>query len=379
MKLAARNSCSGCAACHDACPCGAISMVSDAEGFCYPAIDPKKCISCGRCVAICPSLHPAQSRQTIFAFAARMANDETTLARSSSGGIFSLLARRVLSDGGVVFGAVWNKDWTAIHRMTEDECGLARMRGSKYLQSQTAGVYVQAKREIETGRKVLFSGTPCQVAALRRFLGKDYENLLTVDLICHGVPSPAVWKAYLRQFPETPVDISFRDKTLGWPHSVTRIDSSDGTERKIEQNSFMFAFAYELCNRPSCHQCRTRGLSSGADITLGDFNGIWRLHPEMNDGRGVSCVLTSTPRGCEAFEEIRPLCECVACTYDDVLSGNPSLERRFPPHPLRNEFLRQCRVGDFNRTVARFLRANGLSRQMLRLKQFVNDLRRSGK
>lgn len=376
MRLAPREICSGCAACHDVCAVGAIALEPDAEGFLYPVVNPLKCVSCGKCTRVCPALNPSAGRRPLAIWAARAAEDPKMLADSSSGGIFTLLARNVLSAGGVVFGATWSEDWTVEHGEALDEAGLSRMRGSKYLQSRLQGTYARVMDVLKTGRPVLFSGTPCQAAALRRFLGKDYEKLLIVEVICHAVPSPTVWKAFLRQFPGEPVGVFLRDKSLGWPHSVTRIDYADGTSRKIERNSFTLAFAYELCNRPSCHRCRMRGLSSGADLTMGDFNGIGRCHPEFDDGCGVSCVLALTVRGRQAFDRIRSACECVSSRYEEILTGNPSLERSFPAHALRNEFMRQCLHRPFDETVKRFLSAHGLVRWALRLRQFFNDLRR---
>ena len=197
MKLAAHKLCSGCAACYAVCPRKAISMQPDEEGFAYPHIDESLCVHCGLCARACPSLNPQAPREPLAVYAAK-AKDDGLRKESSSGGIFSLLARQIISDGGIVYGAaISGRDLSVVHCSAENEEELSWLRGSKYVQSDVGDTYGNVRTQLDAGRKVLFSGTPCQVAALRNFLARDYENLVCVEVICHAAPSPLAWKKFL--------------------------------------------------------------------------------------------------------------------------------------------------------------------------------------
>ncbi|GHV67888.1 hypothetical protein AGMMS49928_05970 [Spirochaetia bacterium] len=202
MIVPDKTQCTGCHACYAVCPVCCIVMREDAEGFVYPEIEIEKCTKCGLCEKICPALNQGNERRPLHVYAAKNTN-ETIRAASSSGGIFTLLAETIINEGGVVFGARFNEQWEVIHDYTETIDGLAAFRGSKYVQSRIGDTYTQARDFLVAGRRVLFSGTPCQIAGLKNFLQKDYENLLAVDLVCHGVPSPAVWRKYLTEVVET--------------------------------------------------------------------------------------------------------------------------------------------------------------------------------
>ena len=309
--------CTGCAACHDACAKGAISMVPDGEGFAHPQIDAAKCIRCGRCEQLCPVLHPDAPSEPLAVYAAKAKDDELRL-QSSSGGIFSLLARQVIKQGGIVFGAGWDKsDWHVVHKTAENELELDELRGSKYVQSDTRGIYTNVKSQLATGRQVLFSGTPCQIAALRRFLGREYDNLVLADVICHAVPSPLVWRRYL----ETRIEaanmtgsadgqairrISFRRKDCGWKRfSLSLTFTNDREYRQtLDKDPFLQAFLNEFCNRPSCQTCPFKSGVSGADLTLGDYWGIAKAHRGMDDDKGASVLLVNTQKGEDLFNGI---------------------------------------------------------------------------
>lgn len=193
-----KHKCCGCAACMQACPKHCITMQPDNEGFLYPQVDHTQCIECGLCEKVCPCLHEAKPSKPLKVFAA-INRDEPVCMSSSSGGIFTSLAQYVIQNGGVVFGARFDNRWDVIHDYTDKVDGLSAFRGSKYLQSRVGDTFTLARRFLKEGRTVLFSGTSCQIAALRRFLQKDYDNLLTADLVCHGTPSPLVWRIYLEE------------------------------------------------------------------------------------------------------------------------------------------------------------------------------------
>lgn len=236
IKVKDKSRCCGCEACVSSCPVQCIDLVMDKEGFLYPQVDVTRCIDCGKCEKVCPELVEAGEGKATGVYAAKNPDDEVRRA-SSSGGIFTLLAKYVLAENGVVFGARFDKDWNVVHDYTESKEGLGAFRGSKYVQSRTGETFKQAERFLKAGRKVLFSGTPCQIMGLKRYLRREYDNLLTVDFVCHGVPSPLVWRKYIEetlvrqdekiQFrptlnhlfsDEMPLieGISFRDKCLGW-------------------------------------------------------------------------------------------------------------------------------------------------------------------
>ena len=229
-----KKDCCGCSACVQICPKHCIHMVADNEGFLYPQVDTTVCINCGLCEKVCPVINQNEPREPLAVYAAKINNDEIRI-KSSSGGIFTLLAEKIINEGGVVFGAKFNKNWDVVHDYTETINGLEAFRGSKYVQSIIGDNFKIAKQFLNDGRKVLFSGTPCQIAGLKRYLQKEYNNLLTIDIICHGVPSISIWGKYknkvkqlasysCRDFASTNNklstlnDINFRDKTNGWKH-----------------------------------------------------------------------------------------------------------------------------------------------------------------
>ena len=212
IEVTDKSMCCGCSACAGVCPVQCITMTADSEGFKYPIADPNICVSCGKCEQVCPmtSVETASEKK---AYAVRVTQYEQD---SSSGGVFSALAEKVLCEGGVVFGAAFDDGLRLQHIKVDDSSMLGHLRGSKYVQSDVGDIYRQVKDELSEGRKVLFSGTPCQVAGLHNFLGKDYPELFTVDLACHGVPSPKVWDRYVREKGDGLLGVKFRDKSDGW-------------------------------------------------------------------------------------------------------------------------------------------------------------------
>lgn len=293
----------------------------DKEGFLYPQVDVTRCIDCGKCEKVCPELVEAGEGKATGVYAAKNPDDEVRRA-SSSGGIFTLLAKYVLAENGVVFGARFDKDWNVVHDYTESKEGLGAFRGSKYVQSRTGETFKQAERFLKAGRKVLFSGTPCQIMGLKRYLRREYDNLLTVDFVCHGVPSPLVWRKYIEetlvrqdekiQFrptlnhlfsDEMPLieGISFRDKCLGWEKfsfalTLSKVTTA-GEKNTVSlssifyDNAYMQAFLANLTLRPSCYACPAKCGRSGSDVTLGDFWGIGKIAPELDDDRGCSLLI----------------------------------------------------------------------------------------
>lgn len=274
------NLCCGCSACTNICPENCIIMTENSEGFRYPVIHREKCVDCGLCEKVCPVLHQSHSEDLCEAYGA-ITNDIDILLRSSSGGIFTELSTSVLNNGGCVFGAAFTKDFHSVkHVMIENVEGLSELRGSKYVQSDIGKSCQKARAQLEKGRQVLFSGTPCQIAGLRNYLGKEYDNLLLVDIICHGTPSPALWTKYLTAV-ETQLGgkasyVSFRHKEHGWRRLGMELPFETGKRyfKELGEDPFLKIFMKNYCLRESCYDCRVKETGSAADITIGDFWGV---------------------------------------------------------------------------------------------------------
>ena len=326
-----KSSCCGCEACRNICPQRCITMREDLEGFVYPEVDVEACVDCNLCEAVCPVLYPGERRLPVEAFAARTF-DESVRTVSSSGGIFSCLAEQILDRGGVVFGARFDEKWRVVHDYAETQEAIVRFRGSKYVQSRIGDTYLQAERFLKAGREVLFTGTSCQIAGLKRFLRREYDNLLAVDVICHGVPSPKVWRRYLddrtKGGTEKISSVSFRDKLWGWRDFSLKIACEHQLYREcFKVDPFFGLFLENLILRPSCYFCLFKGGRSCSDMTLGDFWGIEQVHSWFDDNRGCSAVLVydSAKRSLLDRADIRKV------TYDQVLAGNPAIERAVKP------------------------------------------------
>lgn len=361
LQVTDKQDCCGCHACASVCARQCITMQEDNEGFQYPVVDEGTCTDCGLCEKVCPVINQDEPRKPLKVYAAKN-KDEEIRKQSSSGGIFTPLAESVIRDGGVVFGAKFDKDWNVVHAWSDTIEGIADFRGSKYVQSTIGDTYREAREFLKQGRKVLFSGTPCQIAGLRKFLRKEYDNLLTVDVVCHGVPSPLVWRKYLEEtreklraerdagkntvsssLMEMPVitGISFRDKTHGWKKFGFRFryaaskaagnsvsSSANDSERTLLQpfpeNVFMKGFLKNLYLRPSCYACASRSGKSGSDISIADFWGVQNYYPEFDDDRGVGLVLVNSDKGRKAYEQTNS--DSIESTYEQGLNQNPCLE-----------------------------------------------------
>lgn len=295
------KNCCGCNACVQACPKHCIRMQEDSEGFLYPFVDRESCIDCGLCERVCPVINQNEPQKPVVTLAA-VNSDESVRLASSSGGIFTLLAERTIDNGGVVFGAAFDENWDVKHICIDSKSELPKLRGSKYVQSTIGNCYKEAKTHLSAGKEVLFSGTPCQIAGLKKFLRKDYKNLKTMDIVCHGTPSPLVWRKYLDEVSSMYniaqiTDIQFRDKTEGWKNFSLSIKYKDkeGAEKTfretLNENIFMKCFLSNLSLRPSCYQCPARSGKSGSDITLADLWGAENICPGLDDDKGVSLVL----------------------------------------------------------------------------------------
>lgn len=343
-----KERCSGCTACEHSCPQGAIAMARDGEGFLYPEIDREKCNECGLCRKICP-FHRDYPRPLSYeppwVYAARHA-DVNVRRESTSGGMFTALSDYVLSKKGMVYGAVYGKpDFKVRHSGAETPVERDLMRGSKYVQSEPGGLFPEIKKELDCGRYVLFTGTPCQAAGVRAFLGEfNYENLILCDLVCMGVTSPLLWRDYVfflqRSKGKALDDFRFRDKSAGWHRPAAKAIFAGGCEEQGTEltRAYTNLFYRRFALRPSCHSCFFTNFSRVSDITMADFWGIEEQKTEFDDGLGVSLVLVNTPIGSSVLDAVKNVLVLEKSSKDECLGRQVHLKRPAEPSPLRNAF-----------------------------------------
>ncbi len=330
-------------------------MVRDEEGFLYPHVDEELCVECGLCEKRCPVIHtpePNSNTEKAKVYAA-YTNDENVRLSSSSGGIFTEIAKHVINRGGVVFGAAFDDDWSVKHMWIDSLEDIDKLRRSKYVQSIIGDSYKEAEAFLKQGKLVYFTGTPCQINGLYTYLNRSYENLITQDFICHGAPSPLVWEKYvdeqIQRKGKKPVAVSFRDKTFGWKMFSMRFDFDDHTQyvENLTVDPYMKVFLSDLCLRPSCHSCAFKKEHRPSDITLADFWGIQRCLPEMNDGKGVSAVFINSPKGQEIFDSVKDSLTFEETTIENAVSSNPSLTKSVNMPSERRRYMRDIRKKRF--------------------------------
>lgn len=362
--------CTGCAACAAACAEDSIVMVANSEGFYHPQIDFARCSHCGLCRQSCPVNQKVSPREQspdacegVFprVFAAWHL-DETICRESSSGGVFSALAHIFIAQKGVVVGAAFDERLVVRHILVDKDSELHRLRGSKYVQSEIGpDIYRSIREVLQTGRLVLFSGTPCQVAGLYAFLGKDYQNLCTGDIVCHGVPSPKVFYAYKimmeRRCGAKAKRVEFRRKDFGWKRFSVSISFDNGPEylRVFKEDPFMLTFLRNISLRPSCHSCLFSCLPRVADITLGDFWGVGKHHPEWDNDRGTSLVLVNTEVGSKAFDACRNLLVVHQAELKEAIRANPCICGSVLAGELRGEFFNDLDSLSFEEVKKKYL------------------------
>lgn len=354
-----KEQCCGCYSCKQACPKSCITMQLDEEGFYYPIVDTSKCIDCGICEKVCPGIQktPMAVRMTSYAL---INSDDNIRFSSSSGGIFWPLAEAVITSGGRVYGAAYNSRNKVYHIGVSSLEELWRIQKSKYLQSNIHDTYIAVRNDLRDGKKVLFSGTPCQVKALHLFLRKPYENLLTVDIACHGVPSEKVWDIYLDFISldkNKPYTIDFRDKNKAWHNYTLTIKQENKTivSEPSDKNAFMLSFVYNLCNRPSCHECPAKAFTSGSDIMLADYWGIEHFYPEMDDNHGTSLVITKSEKGAKALHAIINQFKGRVTDFKSVEWRTDTFYASPQAHYCRKNFLHKINKYNFNGLVKTYL------------------------
>ena len=356
--------CSSCGACANACARGAITMQLDKEGFYRPIIDESICSKCGTCERACPWLknvsnpnEGAESPKTVAAYA----RNEQIRLESSSGGVFSVLAEHILDDGGVVVGVAQVAPTHFEHIFIENKADLSKLRGSKYVQANPGMIYKQVRTLLIDGRKVLFSGTPCQVAALYSVLGqKKFDNLWTVDIVCHGIPSVKLFEKFAenlsKEHNSTLVSTTFRDKSTGWKsYSVSqRFDNGEKISEPYGMSNYMRLFLSRICQNKSCSDCKYRKLPRIADITLGDYWNVVDVHPEMDNDKGTSVVLLNTNHGEELFHAIADGLVLCNSALEKAIAGNPCIVCSSKENFRRIEFFADLAELSMNELVEKY-------------------------
>lgn len=403
INIIDKHDCCGCSACVQRCPKQCIELVEDDEGFLYPHVDINKCIDCNICEKVCPLINRTLKLQSIETIAVKNLNDKERMA-SSSGGVFFALAKKIIEKGGVVFGAIFDQNWEVKHTYAETIEAVRPMIGSKYLQSRIEQTYKEAEEFLKQGREVMFVGSPCQISGLKSFLGnKDYFNLLAVDFLCHGVPSPGVWRRYLhetfcldninnrkgsvKQFisyahSNAKLNISniqFRNKTEnGWKKSslVVRGRKFNNDKDSIlkstthSDDSFMRGFLSNIYLRKSCYRCKSKNGISHSDITIADYWGIDKLMPDFDDDRGVSLVLVNTEKGKAILNNLD--IEKRISSLEAARNFNGGFKEHIKEHPKRSFFFKELDKGQtIEEAVNKSLKTSFLFKSKNKIKNLV--------
>lgn len=366
IEILDKHKCVGCRACEQICPKQCIEIYTDDEGFKYPRVNLYKCINCHLCEKVCPVLTSSKPKAPLKAIGCK-SNDKNIQINSSSGGMFTVLAEKVLKQGGVIFGAIFDENFKVIHSCTDSSDDIDSFRRSKYVQSDTLQTFTSVKETLTDGRTVLFCGTPCQIKGLKLFLRKPFDNLITVDFICHGVPSPKVWHDYINALGEkigTGFKLSsanFRSKSAGGWHRFALefvFTSEDGKTRTVIQhphdNPYYQLFFQNISLRPSCYKCPAKGFSSGSDLTLADFWGIHKIAPEFDDNNGISLLFVNTDKGKDLIDTLT--FDGIEIPVDKATESNPSAYHSVSEPLIRAKFFN----GQSNFTLSYLKKFSGL-------------------
>lgn len=375
-QIIEKDDCCGCGACAWACPRHCIKMVADAEGFLYPDINQDDCIDCHICQKTCPGRHADEIRhggngQEIIAATNQ---DPALLNKSSSGGVFLELCTYVIAQGRMVAGAIYDDEMTIRHVLRERMEDCLAFAGSKYAQSSLGDIFSEIKETLKTGRLVLFSGTPCQIAGLRRYLKKSHPNLLTCDLVCHGVASPLAFEGYVKWLEgyqkKRIASICMKDKTHGWLNPQIRVEFSNGKELNGSDETQVWQRAYNsaLYMRPSCYRCPYTSFQRTGDISLGDFWAVQNIKPDIFNPNGVSLVLLNTEMGREVFSHIKGNFKTEPLSEKEAIQSSLSVPVKMPEG--RSSVMNSLSSKGFM-SHARSFRSSRATRYRTRLGRFI--------
>lgn len=351
IKILDKAQCCGCTACINICPKNCIEMKEDNEGFLYPEVDKERCIQCGLCTKTCPIINKIDNMNNTIAVVSYYNNEKIRL-KSSSGGLFSAIAEYILENNGIVFGAAFDSNFHVKHIYIDKVEDLNFLRGSKYVQSNLEGIFKKVKEFISEEKKVLFSGTECQIEGLKKYLGSfDNELLYTIDILCHGVPNDKLWMKYLKwQEKKYEAQVSrafFRYKKYGWKKYAMLLEFSNNIayEEINNKDAFFNLFIGNICLRPSCHQCKFKNINRASDITLGDCWKVETHSPEMDDDKGTSIVLIHSEKGKRLYDNIKIKTTSKIIDLKDAIPSNAESLNSAIPHMNRNKFFKALQRG----------------------------------
>ena len=365
IQIANKSECCGCCACVDVCAHSAIQLQTDIEGFWYPIVDKDKCVDCGLCDKVCPELHIRDLKKNDFDkplhTIAAINKDMAVRWDSTSGGVFSALADVMYGLGGYVSGAIYNEDFSVKNFISNKKDDLERLRSSKYLQSKAEGIYKEIRKLLRNGERALACGTPCQMAALRSFLGKDYDNLIIVDFICRGVNSPKVYRKYLdsleNKYGGKVVYVKAKNKELGWRNLTRKVVFDNG---KVYygvrmEDDFRRGYHTNVFCRPSCYVCQYKGFPRMADITIADYWGIEKVDKNLDNNIGTSMILLNSKKGVSYFELVKDKLEWTYTKFESILPGNIALTKPIQPAKInREQFFQDLNNGTFDDVVEKY-------------------------
>ena len=349
--------CVGCGACANACPKNCLIMVADKDGFLHPEIQKDICVNCGTCEKACPIVDKNSKDEEPVPVYAVYSKDDNVRISSSSGGLFYTIAKHIIENGGIVYGAAFDENLYLSHKGVYSAEDLYLLQGSKYIQSDTRLCFREVKKHLAANRPVLFCGTPCQVEGLLCYLKKPYENLYTIDFICHGIPSPKVWEEYIKYqekvFSAKACAVSFRDKSTGWNSYSYRINFSNNRKYLKANCSDIYskAFVQNISLRKSCYQCKFKSVNRNSDITMGDLWGIKNILPDMTDDKGVSVVFIQSEKGQYLFEQIKARLWLQEIPADSVIANNSAMVKSVYEHNFRDYFFRNLGKQSFETLV----------------------------
>lgn len=379
IKIDEKKNCCGCTACASICPKECISLVKDEEGFKYPEIDLNKCVDCGMCKRVCPVNSVFDTSETKETYIAQLKNSNE-LYKSASGGIFAAIAHNVISNNGVVVGAAYDENFNVVHCIAKTEMEIYRFQGSKYVQSNLNDIFKKIKLILQTGKLVCFSGTPCQVAGLNNFLGKKYSNLITVDIVCAGVPSQNLWDKYLdyqkSKFGSNVNYVNFREKTYGYQCStmLIKFDSGKVYSKSGRIDPMMNFFVSGIAKRPSCYECPFKGISNrSSDITLFDAWHASTLVPEFKDDRGYTSVLINTSIGKKEWETLcNNSIKSKKVEIEDIVSLDGIMINNNPKvHTHRNSFYKTLNNEGLEGCIKHYLHIGNVDYLLENIKPFL--------
>lgn len=378
-----KEDCCGCTACEFSCPKNCIHMNNDKEGFLYANVDYDKCIDCGICINVCPlkgkNINVNTHKQDFYAMKNK---DEIYLKASSSGGLFYEIYRSIIQQNGIVFGVKYDENLEVVYSYSGSKEGYEEFRGSKYVQARLNDSYLKVKELLEKGVLVLFQGTPCHVDGLKYFLKKSYDNLITCDILCHGVPSPGLFKEYISFVEKKEKDkiksINMKDKRNGWNNSIISMQLKNKRDYTYRKESKLWSELY-YCNyatRPCCHSCKYTTYSRVGDITIGDLWGIEKYHNNFYDKNGVSLFISNTDKGRKIFDMIKNNMDYIPVLKKEI--EQPSLIEKVKPARDRKDFWKDYESYGFEYVIEKYLDYNLKSRLKNRIKSIIITLKIRG-